>query len=151
MDHRWRHWGQTRVSGLPTLVGSSKAPYSDFVWGCPALVRTHKEVYCFHWLHPSCAPCPSCKWCQAAARSLYPENQAVAIVLHVGHTLFLVLIESWLSACRRVSRLCGRIGSARKEMSNQTALSLSHMPSLYCFYPLFLWFLCHNFSSNCPV
>lgn len=141
MDHRWRPESARpacqdyllwlEAQNLPILILSGGV--------LPWLEHTRKPI-ASTGCTPSCAPCPRCKWCRAVARSLYPENQAVSIVLHVGHTLFLALIESWLSACRRVSRLCGRIGSARKEMSNQRVLSLSHRPSLYCFYPPFSWF-----------
>lgn len=75
---------------------------------------------------PSTIHCPTC-W----PRIIFSINRVVTICL------------------LKVGSLCGRIGSARKEMSNQTALSPSHMPSFYCFYPPFFMisFLCHSFSS----
>lgn len=98
MKTREWHWVHVRTT---SLVESSKAPCSDFIWGYPALVRTHKEAYCFHWLHPLMCPVSQLQVMPGCCKVPLSRKPRVSIILHVGHASFLVLIESWPSACWR--------------------------------------------------
>lgn len=139
-SHRWRPESDIGyISGLPPWLKAQKFPTLISSGGVPPWLEHTGSLLLPLAAPPHVPHVPAASDAGCCKVPLSRKPSSIHCPTCWPHIIF--SINRVMTICLlRVGSLCGRIGSTRKEMSNQTALSPSHMPRFYCFYPLFLWF-----------